>query len=191
MREYIRHQGHCNRGAQQSQAREASRDGSAKTATASEETGKEGDRLKEEGDEDKHPSETPEQKVLGRGAVTITAADQRVRCTGGVRAPGATDGGSRTSTAAILVSSTADVEKGPLGDVAGAGNVACVGAEEVGLVEGRGVVKARENNKPEEEEGRGEENEGREAEGSVCMPRLVVMFGFWCLGATLTLCHCD
>jgi hypothetical protein len=47
-----------------------------------------------------------------------------------------------------------------LGDGAGALDAGGVGAEKVGLSEGRGVGYAREDDEPEEDEGAGEEEEG-------------------------------
>ena len=69
--------------------------------------------------------------------------------------------GPRLAAVGILLA--AHVKVSPAGDIAGAGDAAGVGLEEVGLVEGRAVGDAGEDEEEEEEEGGGGEEETSEA----------------------------
>jgi hypothetical protein len=75
--------------------------------------------------------------------------------------------------AAVLVVAAADEEVGPLGDGAGAGDAAGVGAEVVCLAEGGVVCDAGEDEEPDEEERGREEGEAGGAQEGVCF------FGGW------------
>lgn len=164
---YIRHQGHGNAGAEKRTHGEECRDGGTQTSAASQEAREEGARLKEQSDEEEDPAKPPEVVILLGGGVIAAAADERAGRVLGVRVPGLAKGGRGTGLAAVVVALAAEVKVGPLGDVAGAGDAAGVGAEEVDLVEGRGVFYAGEDEEPEEEEGAGHEDEGSDAQGPV------------------------
>lgn len=145
---YVRHQGHGNAGAEKSTHGEKGRDGGTQTSAASQETREEGARLKEEGDEEEDPTKPPEVVELLGSGVIAAAADERAGRVLGVGVPGLAKGWRRTSLAAVVVAFAAEVEVCPLGDVAGTGDATGIGAEEVDLVEGRGMFYAGEDEEP-------------------------------------------
>lgn len=165
--ENIRHERHGNRREEQSNQRGESRDGRAQTSTTGQETGEEGENLEEEGDKDEDPAESPHVEELGRRGVVAVATDELVRSVAGIRAPSTTKGGRGTSLAAVPVTFAAKVEVGPLSNVASASDTACVGAQEVGLLERRRVGDARQDNEEEEEDGDGRQDNADETEGGV------------------------
>lgn len=131
----------------------------AQTTAAGDQGREEREDLKEERHEQKDPSEAPHEEVVkGRGVAAMGAAETR-RDILGVTVPGEAKGDGGMGIAAVLVATAADEEVGPLGDVAGAGDAAGVGAEVVRLAEGGVVCDAGEDEEPDEEEGSGEKGE--------------------------------
>lgn len=165
---YARRQGHGDGKAQQGEARDKVRNGGAQAAAAGEEAGEEGERLEEEGEEQEDPAEAPQVVEAGRGGAAAEAADELRGRVGGAAVPGEAEGGRGAGAAAVAVVRAADVEVGPLGDVAGAADAAGRGLQEVGPVEGRRVGDAGEDDEEEHDEGAGEQHEGHEAEAGVC-----------------------
>lgn len=91
---------------------------------------------------------------------TTMASNDVLRGVPRTAAPGLSKRRRRTSATAAVVVLAAEVEVGPLGDGAGAGDAGGVGAEEVGLVEGSCVGDTGEDGEEEEDEGAGDEDEG-------------------------------
>lgn len=173
--ENLRHEGNGNGEEEQRRHSDKPRDRSAQPATAADEGSKEGDRLKEQRDEEEGPSEAPHVEVVEARGATAVAADQLVGGPRGVRRPGAADGRVGPRAAAVGVVLAADAEEGPLRDVPGAGDAGGVGAEEVDFVEGSDVRYGGEDDEPEHDEGAGNEEEGHEPEGRTCRtPWLVI-----------------
>lgn len=94
------------------------------------------------------------------GRVSAILARKASGRTRRVAIPGITEGQRRTGGAAVQVVEAAHLEVGPLGDVTGAADAAGVGAEEVRLSKGRGPRDAGEDDKPQEDKGNGDEEEG-------------------------------
>lgn len=143
--------------------------GSAQTATTSQERGKESQRSEEQGHKDEDPAKAPHVVVILARGITTMATDERVRGVLGVAVPGFAKGRRGTSRAAVLIVAAAEVEIGPLGDVAGAGDAGGVGAEKVDLVERGDVADAGEDDEPQEEEGAAEEDDAGGAQEGVFM----------------------
>lgn len=136
------HQRHCDRGEEKSDEGDEARDGSAQAATTGKKAGEESQDLKEEGNENKDPGEPPQVEVLSRRGVAAMAADKLRGRIVGVRVPGATKGRCRTGTATVLVVGSAEVEICPLSGGARTSDALGIGAQEVGLFEGRRVGDA-------------------------------------------------
>lgn len=107
--------------------RDQARDGSTESAATGEETRKEGQNFKEEGNEEEDPAKSPEVEVLGRGGVSAMAADEIAGSVGCIASPSLTEGGCCMSIAAVHVALATEVEEGPLCNVAGAGDSVRVG----------------------------------------------------------------
>ena len=127
-------------------------DGRTETSAAGQEGSEEGQGHEEEGHEDEDPGEPPHVVVVEARGVAAVAPDEAVRGVVGAAVPGLAKGGSRTGRAAVIVVAAAEVEVGPLGDVAGAGDAGGVGAQEVDVVQRGAVGDARENDEPQQEE---------------------------------------
>lgn len=138
---------------------EKSKDG-APTATASNQSAKESNVNEEKDKDEKDPSKSPHHKVMKGRRVVIPLAAQPRRHVLSVRCPGSSKRlGAIGMTVAVLVA--ADAEVGPLGDFAGARYVAGVGAEEVGVLQGRAAGDAAEDDEPEKD---GAEEEPEDAD---------------------------
>lgn len=141
----IRHQRHCERREEKSDEGDEARDGSAQAATTGKEAGEEGQDLKEEGDKNEDPGEPPHVEELGRRGVAAMAADKLRGRIVGARVPGTTKGRCRMGAATVLVVGSAEVEICPLSGGARTRDALGIGAQEVGLVEGRRVGDAGKN----------------------------------------------
>lgn len=129
------------------------------TTTAGEEAGEEGQDLEKQGDEDEYPAESPHVEVAeGGGAAAVVTAQAR-RDISGVRVPGPAKRHGSLGAGAIFVVVAADVEVCPLGPGEGAGDAFGMGAQEVRLVEGRGIGDAGEDDEEEEEDGGGQHDQ--------------------------------
>ena len=164
----IRHEDCCNGGKEEGDEGDEGGDGGPETAAAGQKGGEEGERLEEEGDEEKGPAEAPHVVVVERGGVAAVAADEAGGDAAGPAVPGLAEGRGGTGVAAVVVVAAAEEEVGPLGHVAGAGDARGVGAEEVGLAERGAIGDAGEDDEPEEHEGGGVEEEGSGAQDGVC-----------------------
>ena len=164
---YVRHERNSDAGEEQRDQGDKSRDGSAKSSTAGQKAREEGGNGKEQGNQEEDPSEPPQVVVLFRSGIIARVSHELAGRTTGIRAPGLAKGGRWTSLAAVLVVGSAEVEVGPLGDVAGAGDALGLGLEEVGLVEGGCVCDAGEDDEEEHYNGSGDEDEGGNAKGAI------------------------
>jgi hypothetical protein len=90
-----------------------------------------------------------------------------MRRVAGMRAPGLAKGGRGASFSAVPVTFAAEIEVGPLGNVAGTRNATGIGAQEIRLLEGRRVRDAGKDDEEEKDDGGGRQDETCEAEGGV------------------------
>lgn len=134
----LRHKRHGDGRAEQGEHGDEARDASAETTTAGNKASEEGDGLEEQGNQDEDPAEAPEEELSVGGGVASATTNKRAGRIARVRVPGTSDDRSSASAVAVVVAGAADVEEVPLGDFAGTRDAACVGAEEVRLVKGRG-----------------------------------------------------
>jgi hypothetical protein len=163
----LRHESDGQSEEEEGDGRDEGGNGSAQTAAAGEEAGKEGQGLEEEGDDEEDPAEAPHVVVVeGRGVAAVGTVERR-RDVGGASIPSLAKRRCGARAAAVVVVPTAEVEVGPLGLGAGASDARRVGPEEVGLVEGRNVGDAGQNDEPQEEERAGKEDDAKKAEASV------------------------
>lgn len=142
--------------------------GSSQASATSQKRGKEGQGGEEQSNQDEHPAKAPHVEVVHARGVASMAADEGVRGIVSVAIPGLAKGGSGPRRTAVVVVFAAEVEVGPLGDVARAGDVGCVGTQEVNLIQRRDVANARENDEPEEQERAAEEDNAGGAQQGVC-----------------------
>lgn len=136
-----------------------SRQGSAEAAAAGQEAGEEGADVEEQGDEVEDPAEPPHEVVVVRV--------QPVRHTRSIVGPGGAEGHRSVGLAAVGVVRAAHVEIGPLGQGAGAADARGVGLEEVGLVQGRGILDTGQDDEEDHDNRPGEEDEGRKPQGRI------------------------
>lgn len=149
---YARHERRSERVEEEGDGAGETADGGTETSAAGQEGSEEGQGHEEEGHEDEDPGEPPHVVVVEARGVAAVAPDEAVRCIVRAAVPGLTEGRSRTGRAAVIVVAAAEVEVGPLGDVAGASDAGGVGAQEVDVVQGSGVGNAREDDEPQQEE---------------------------------------
>lgn len=147
--ENVRHQRSAE--GEESQAEQANEacNSSTEASKASEEGREPSYGSEEKRDENKDPSESPHVvEVIGR-SMPPQAAAQAIRDILSTAIPSLAKGRRRASSATVLVVTSAEVEVGPLGNVASASDAGSVGTQEVDLVERRGRGHARKNDEPE------------------------------------------
>jgi hypothetical protein len=156
----VRHQSNSNRQKHPRHQRNQASKRRPQPAAEGQKPGKPSHHLKKQRQQEKNPPKPPHIPIKETRRVASIPPDQIRRHTPCITGPGITQRQRRAGRAAVGVVVAADAEVGPLGDGAGALDAGGVGAEEVGLSEGRGVGYAREDDEPEEDEGAGEEEEG-------------------------------
>lgn len=161
----VRHHGHGDREEEERGKREEPRKPGHEAVAEREDTAEEGEHLEEEGQQEEDPGEAPHVPVVVARCAIAVLADEVGWGIGGVGSPGEAERQGRVGAAAVCVVKPADLEVGPLRDVSGALDAGRVGAEEVGLSQGRRVGDAREDDEPEEELGAGEEEERQRRQG--------------------------